>query len=436
MCKKAHEHDRTIIAGPRDSIRGHLKRVSRALTRVADLSGSSCCVRSPALLAEELKDCVGGLVGEPSLVCAFCTEPKPAWCGCKLDATSFFTAVDRDAAIAAALESIAKASRQRYTGILICKEGNKGDKALRGLVYDRSRYWFISLETIRAALQWLHHDVLFALGCKVFRQKGGLPQGSTFSPILARFYLDKAHRMLFKHPRPILNEAARHLRVLGKVQRWTAIKVHVDDSFWCSQRLCAGCICLMAARTWPSDVGLSVEDDGAEWVFLHCRVSFGAGVLDVPLKVDYQIKNADFAAGLEHHAPVSVFPPYVRGFSTAEHLQLAAGAHIRLIAGCYRKNGECAEHSEKIVSVVCELVRLGWPRKLVVGFLFKFDHYMFPHTQTRCRAIAVWIRRHKTWYRLARKTAHSGPNADGSTHRAFFEYLLEGSNRAPRIEQT
>ena len=164
--------------------------------------------------------------------------------------------------------------------------------------------------------------------------------------------------------------------------------------------------------------------------FLWCR-SFGCST-----QGRLPDQTCRFAAGLEHHAPVSVFPPYVRGFSTAEHLQLAAGAHIRLIAGCYRKNGECAEHSEKIVSVVCELVRLGWPRRLVVGFLFKFDHYMFPHTQTRCRAIAVWIRRHKTWYRLARKTAHSGPNADGSTHRAFFEYLLEGSNRAPRIEQT
>ena len=235
--------------------------------------------------------------------------------------------------------------------------------------------------------------------------------------------------MLYKHPAPILDEAARHLRVLGKVRRWMAICVHVDDSLWCSQRLCAGCISRLAARTWPRDVGLSVEDDGAEWDFLHCRVRFGAGPLDVPIQVDYRIKNANFAAGLEHHVAVSVFPPFVRGFSTAEHLLLAAGAHIRLIAGCYRKNPDAVAHCERLVCVVCELVRLGWPRKLVTGLLFAFDHYMFPHTQARCRTIGAWIRRHKTWYRLARK-AQPGPRPTESTHRAFFEYLLEGSCRA------
>ena len=53
QCTKTHEHDRTIIAGPRDSLRLEMRDMARALAAIAQLS-ESCSVKTPSDLAREL----------------------------------------------------------------------------------------------------------------------------------------------------------------------------------------------------------------------------------------------------------------------------------------------------------------------------------------------------------------------------------------------
>jgi hypothetical protein len=79
-----------------------------------------------------------------------------------------------------------------------------------------------------------------------------------------------------------------------------SIKVHVDDSLWGSQKLCCNCLSTLAARTWPADVGLSLEDAStpeAGFEYLHCIVRFGNHEGEAPITTDTRTRNRDFALG-------------------------------------------------------------------------------------------------------------------------------------------
>ena len=55
LCKKPHEHDRTIIAGPRDTLRLEMRDMARALAAIAQLS-ESCAVKNPIRLGMRAPD--------------------------------------------------------------------------------------------------------------------------------------------------------------------------------------------------------------------------------------------------------------------------------------------------------------------------------------------------------------------------------------------
>ena len=118
-CKKPHEHDRTIIAGPRDTLRLEMRDMARALAAIAQLS-ESCAVRTPSDLARELQTAFKSITKNPTNVCQACGETKPCWSSAKLDAASFFTACNRSRCLEAAETAIRKAEKIGQA-VLLCK---------------------------------------------------------------------------------------------------------------------------------------------------------------------------------------------------------------------------------------------------------------------------------------------------------------------------
>ena len=214
QCKKPHEHDRTIIAGPRDTLRLEMRDMARALAAIAQLS-ESFAVKTPSDLARELQAAFKIIAKNPTNVCQACGEPKPSWSSAKLDAASFFTACNRSRCLEAAEMAIRKAEKIGQA-VLLCKEQKGADKIQRKPVFDKSRFRRVDFADVRKALAWLAQDCRFSVGDSIYEQVGGLPQGSSFSPILARLYLDAAHRSFEKNPKTFMAEVLDFKRRIGK----------------------------------------------------------------------------------------------------------------------------------------------------------------------------------------------------------------------------
>ena len=306
--------------------------------------------------------------------------------------------------------------------VLLCKEQKGADRIQRKPVFDRTRFRRVEFADVRKALAWLAQDCRFSVGDSIYEQVGGLPQGSSFSPILARLYLDDAHRSFEKNPKTFMAEVLDFKRRIGKKTRdWLSIFFHVDDSIWNSQRICAACLTLCAFRVWPADVGVTVESTEQTFEFLHTQITMGEKPTDPPISIDYRVKNADFAQGRTASPGFSLFPPFVHGLSQFEHLRRCAGAHLLLVAGCYQ-NSFTAAHATRVCSVAMEALRLGWPRRAITRLLFGFKHGEWTATTKLCRTAAVWIRRHRTCCRTVRRTKHQATSNDLAT--VMFEHLV------------
>ena len=430
-CTRPHEHDRVIVAAPRDRITRVLADGARALAAAVGAAGlASWPVSNQACLRSELESTHSAL-RQPSQseTCACCSGAKDFICACKLDAASFFTTCSLGRCIDLALSLLDRLELVGSNIVLLSLEPDLADKLSCADNFPSSRFRVFPFDRIRKCLRWLAFDRLIAVGILVFEQAHGLAQGSPFSPILSRVLLDSVHNMLYKEPLVVFPDVAA-IRALGgrPPRQWLASSFHVDDSIWWSFHICWSCILDVVRNVWPADIGLTTESTDSSFSFSHCDLSFAATSSAPHLTVHPRNPNVDFAKGFAVRPITSVFPPFVAGLTTSRCVVPALTTKIWLLAEIYpmEKLELFLEHS---LLLCIEVLRLGWSVRCAFGFLLAYNNYRIRYVNRVCKACGCWLRRYRS---LVEKHIRTHSTSEPDVWLAILDYWYDGTLRALR----
>ena len=412
-CERPHEHERVIVAAPRDPVNAFLRRAARALTAVAKASGLfSISVEKLNNTAKEIAVADDRLDQESTTECKMCGETKARLCVCKIDAASFFTRCSRTRAVDTCRRVLRYLEHRGCTGVAFHPESRQQDTVTGRRHLPNRTIWSFAL--LARALDWLVLDCRFSVGDTVFAQDEGLAQGSPLSPVLARFTLDVCHNKLYKSI-GLPADVRRFTKVCGRrAARWLAGKLHVDDALFWSRVLCQGCVAALIRAIWPADIGFSLESTGPTLTFLHLDLSFGVGPDAQGISAALRLPNAAFCVGTADTPTTSVCPKFLPGICRCRHLALCLVPKLWLCAESFSAAAPAGAASRTVVLLCCDFLRLRWPTRWVAKVLLGYKNFRRAPFTSICHFAGVWLRRNQHMVK------HTLTEAQGSDDWACF----------------
>ena len=198
----------------------------------------------------------------------------------------------------------------------------------------------VAFETIKQTLQILKHDAIFRLGDVALYRREGWPMGGSFSEPATLVDLGAEVLKLYRSYR--VQAAVGWVHDDVDVEQLLCGLCHVDDALLTSLILCSGCLLRGIQALYPSDVGVSLEEEGEVLKFLQAVVDC----------TDYQnprifpyMANVEFSLGLALHqnhcrigkflhptiTPFSAFKVFVTGQLLSHNHIFKYQGHIFLL---------------------------------------------------------------------------------------------------------
>jgi len=144
--------------------------------------------------------------------------------------------------------------------------------------------------------------------------------------------------------------------------------VHVDDALICSKMLCSSCIEEGLLQCWPRDIGMEVEQRNPQLKFLHIAMTIRDEISMCPIDFFPSAPNADFATGICEYPMVAKIPPYLGPLSNpAEILRPFMSSKFAMFNQVFAF--EVERVSEPLAVLLGEVLRMGWPPKMVTNTL-------------------------------------------------------------------
>jgi hypothetical protein len=393
-CTRDHEHQRVIVAAPRDRIAYLNRRGARALLVLVRRKGIlSCAVHNQMYMHKEIQGAHAALRDPGLPTCTGCGGPKEPLCRCKLDASSFFTRCPRAQCIRLAMAVLDEFAQRGATHVWLSKDRTAPDRLGCSQRGPPERFTAFPLEDLRKLLQFCLADNLVAVGTSIWHQLQGLGQGNAFSPVLSRLLLDISHHRLWKQPSTIKFQPIQRALLRQKPREIIATKFHVDDSIWWSFMLCEVCIFGLVQALWPPEIGLTNEGTTSTLTFLHVDLEFEQAR---PYRIIPHARNVnhEFAMGSQESLPVCGLPPWTPGVTTVAALQTTFHSRLWLLAGTYRKP-RAPEGAYHVVLLVLELLRLRWPTRDIVRQLCSYNNYRNRSFAKLCASCGTWMRQQR-----------------------------------------
>ncbi len=215
----------------------------------------------------------------------------------KLDAAQFFKSADLERGLyrieqlltrvqkKSGLQHVAVSRSKRVLGHL-CKKTRRSDRA----------YKIVGFQHIRHVLEYVRQDRCFTLGNAVLYRRCGWPQGGPLSEPGTLVDLNQDVLELHENRNNEMIKVGWHVPGHSfNLSQLVLGLLHVDDSLLISRDLCVKCLESGVSKMWPSDVGVSLEEQGDVIRYLNALVF----VLGSKIKVAPFNPNVCFALGFE-----------------------------------------------------------------------------------------------------------------------------------------
>jgi hypothetical protein len=419
-CSRTHEHWRTIVAAPPDCLARKSKLAARCLLLLVRQRGFlSFPVQNQARLRDELLKNDGKLRRDSSQKCLCCATDKPLVAGCKLDASSFFTRCPVKKCVDIATSLVDLFQKRGVEVIWLSRDRSQPDRFAKCNTPVPDRFRAVPLEVVSVGVTWLLEPAFIAVGDSVFIQTSGLAQGNALSPVLARALLDTSHDKLFRSPSTSFPTCSAIVKIGHRCKTWLGLSYHVDDSLWWSYCVCTRCLVQVVGATWDPELGLTVESLEPSFDYLHSTITFQQQPLP-HLSIHIRMPNSQFSLGVADHPIVCGFSPFVLGVSSSSQTRAALNTKLWLLAANYPAASQ-KDLTRRIALLVAELIRLGWPSRVVANMLLSYRNHTFRFITPHTLGIGQWLRSHR---RLVSSIFHApSPRPDYWT--ALVEKLEE-----------
>ena len=393
-CARTHEHWRTIVAAPSDCLARKAKLAARCLLLLVRQRGFlSFPVQNQGRLRAELLKNDGKLRRDCSPRCLCCAKEKPLVAGCKLDASSFFTRCPVKKCVDIATSLVDLFQKRGVEVIWLSRDRSQPDRFAKRDTPVPERFRVVPLEVVCVGVAWLLEPAFIVVGDSVFIQISGLAQGNALSPVLARALLDTSHDKLFRAPSASFPTCSAIVKIGHRCKTWLGLSYHVDDSLWWSYSVCTSCLVLVVSATWDPELGLTVESLESSFDYLHTTITFQQQPLP-HLSIHIRMPNSQFSLGVVDHPTVCGFSPYVLGVSSPSQTRAALNAKLWLLAANYTAASQ-KDLTRRIALLVAELIRLGWPSRVVANMLLSYRNHTFRFVTSHTLRVGQWLRSHR-----------------------------------------
>jgi len=252
-------------------------------------------------------------------------------------------------------------------------------------------YVVVTFERIRNCLRIAKHDRFFVLGGLTLERKCGWPMGGSLSEPGTLIDLQEDIRLCF-NSQSYSEQCGWHLKEhnlqhIPFEQLVTAVQ-HVDDAFPVTKIFCDKCIETRLGKTWPKDVGISVEEKGRTIRFLSSWVHFnGHDFIVLPHN-----PNIQFAMGVAAAQKVSRLGTYLgEGISQFRHFHMFFMG--RLLTYHHITSGNINEVEIHVWILMYEVYRLSWPFAFIWKSVQKIPRRHQSDFLTYCRNLGKRMRR-------------------------------------------
>ena len=366
-CKSSHCHMREIVSYSSCPTTKYLSKIARCIRTIHRASVAdnrlSFVLWHQGQVAEAMQKKIEFLrphFRHPG-VCPCGTTFNRLQC-IKVDATAFFTLVNRARCIDEIRSTIDQLEKNGATGILIHKELKSANRVLyKGRLVPRT-HQFLAWDAIRKALVYILFDKYFMAGDTGYERKDGLAMGSPTSPPITSFDLDYNSRRVYRSKQDA-KQAGAYIPGCSTARNIQAL-LHVDDCFVCSKCFCEPCLFAIIQKLWPSDVEAKLEESGADIDFLHCHIhATDKSIYTNRVHITPLIPNLRFCEGRTLVPKVAKCQQYVEGIHRAAHLRPILWGKLAIISNTCRNNYN--EAKQAILCACAEPILLGWPPRAV-----------------------------------------------------------------------
>ena len=202
------------------------------------------------------------------IFCAFCKSSKDITTIVKVDASQFFKAAELSRGLTRIQELLERVrNTTKNNAIAVCRFSRDSSFLCRSIRKSDYRFSVVSFERIVQALNVVWQDRYFSVGQSVLRRREGWPMGGSLSEPGTLVDMSETVRLLNVQP-----EYAKSLGWSYKNFRFSQLLAgvqHVDDVFLMSNCICVDCIFRFLEKTFPADIGLTLEEQGPLVRFLQ-----------------------------------------------------------------------------------------------------------------------------------------------------------------------
>jgi hypothetical protein len=380
-CDRAHAHYREVVSYARDPCRTFMRRVAKALSHLLRAGPkTSFGLQHPQRVAEVLRERCKPLAR--SSHCLRCSRELQGVSLIKVDATTYFQQVDASRCLLRA-HSLVQRFEQKYASVLLNEKDRRKTKLLERGKRVPNGWRQITMEDLHAALSFAETDVWLRAGELCVQRVRGLPMGGPLSPGLTTLDLDECVRSALDSKQKS-REVGWSSTSFPSVRKNVAGVIFVDDMLFFSTNVCDACLQNGIRLILPDDIGLSWEHCSmgvAAVEFLHtlvyvreCFTKETGFFTVVPLD-----RNSDFARGKDLHPFVAKIPVFC-GFGASAKSEIRSYVTAKMVLVESTLEGKFTEKLCRvsavncIASIICECLRLGWPRTWIADvcrcFLF------------------------------------------------------------------
>jgi len=249
-----------------------------------------------------------------------------------------------------------------------------------------NKYTVVSFQHIRQSLSLVWCDTFFVVGPSVVRRRSGWPMGGALSE--PGTIVDHSHDIY-----DLDHSQAKQTQCGWFSSEFTGLSfdqilagtMHVDDRLLMSNVLCSACILSCLSRSWPKDVGTSIEETGPLVRFLSAFVHEHRGRLEI----SFSITLFGFPVALI--IPACCTTRGVRGQEIHTFKILHMYMLGRLLSYDYMLAGSDRLWYIHFSILVHELLRLQWPAQWVMRSIRKIPAcHSSPFIRAVGSAMKIW----------------------------------------------